>query len=130
MLGTLNITSYGLLVGAFGQLSFFERLFPRVPDYLFLSVLFLPWLTVYTISFCKQAPLGLRPFRYCLLFVMCLYAAVTITAEALYFFSHPISNEHFSITTARVLMYFGLLTFIVFIRACIILRRLETKPDK
>jgi hypothetical protein len=122
-MGALNIASWGLLAGAIGQADFYEHLFPGIPKWILMAVLFVPWLMVYTISFCRQPPLGPRPFRYCLVFAMCWYAVVTLLAETLYLFVHPATHEHFSITLARVFMYSGALSFIVIVRAYIVLRR-------
>ena len=44
MMGRLNIASYGLLVGAMGQYWFYGRLFPNVPPWFVLFVLFLLFL--------------------------------------------------------------------------------------
>jgi hypothetical protein len=128
-MGVLNIASLGLLVGAMGQFWFYGRLFPHIPTWIVWGVLFLPWLTVFTISFCNRAPFGARPFRLCLIVVMCWYAVVSLLAEAIQFFLHLPADGHFPVTTARVLMYFGAFSFIVFIRACIVLRRYETEMN-
>jgi hypothetical protein len=129
MMSKLHIASWGLLIGALGQAGFYGQLFPRLPSWIVFIALLPPWLTVYTISFCRQAPCGPRPFRRCLLVAMCWYAVMTLLAETLYFSIHPASYGHFSITVARVIVYIGSLSFIVFVRACIALRRYETEND-
>jgi hypothetical protein len=58
---------------------------------------------------------------------MCWYAFVSILAEILYhlrpLFAHV---GPYSVFWARVLMYLALTTFIVFARACAVLRRYES----
>jgi hypothetical protein len=130
MMNTLGIASLGFLIGAMGQWAFYYRIFPRLPDWLVMVALFIPWVTVYTISFCNRAPFGPRPFRHCLIFAMSWYAAMTLLAEALHFFIHPAPRGHFSLIAGRVLMYVpGAISITVFVRACISLHRFETKPD-
>jgi len=127
MLGTLNIASYGFLVGAFGQFWFYVRLFSHTSEWLLLGVLLIPWLALFTITFCKQSPFGPRPFRFCLTLVMCSYALLTVLAEILQQF-HPLpSDGFFSITLARILMYIAFLSFIPLGRSYILLRRPEPK---
>jgi hypothetical protein len=92
-----------------------------------MPVMSLPWLTVFVISFCRQAPFGPRLFRYCLVFAMCWYGATTLLAEALHFFIQVAPPKHLPIAVARVLMYLGAFSFIVFVRACIDLRGYEAK---
>ena len=130
MMGTLSIASWGLLIGAMGQAAFYSDLFPHLPAWLVISTLFVPWFTVFGISFCKQAPCGARPFRRFLIFAMCWYAVTMLLAEILHFVIQPPPHGHFSLIAARFLMYgFGAASFFVFIRACIVLRRYEKKPD-
>jgi hypothetical protein len=62
-------------------------------------------LTVYTISFCRQAPFGPRRFRHCLIFAMCWYSVATTLAEALHFLVQPSPHGHFPTSVARVLTY-------------------------
>lgn len=130
MMSTLSIASWGLLFGAMGQWAFYIRLFPRLPIWLLMGVLLIPWLTVFITSFCNSPPFGPRPFRHCLEFAMCWYAGLTVLAETLYVFVQPPPRGNFSLIAARVLIYgFGVVSFMVFVRACITLRRYETKPD-
>lgn len=125
-MGSLHIAGWGLAVGAVGQAALYYPLFPHAPLWLIMLPLFLPWLTVYTISFCRQAPFGPRPFRYCLMFAMCWYATATLLAEALNLVIRPAPRGHFPITLAWVLIFVGVLSFIVFVRTVILLRRYET----
>lgn len=129
MMGTLNLASLGLLVGAAGQSAFYLRLFPHLPAWVVMAALFVPWLTVFTISFCNRAPFGPGPFRRCLIFAMCWYGGVAVLAEALHWSIQPAPRGHFSLIVARVLMYCaGAVSFFVFIRACAVLRRYEANP--
>src|SRR5690606_37159557 len=113
-----------------GQWAFYYRIFPRLPAWLVMGALFIPWLTVFTISFCNRPPFGPRPYRHCLTFATSWYAAVTFLADAPLCFMQPAPRGHFSLITGRVLMYvFGAVSIAVFVRACIALRQNETKPD-
>jgi len=108
-------------------MAFYWRLFPNLPHWVVAALVFVPWLTVFTISFCNVAPFGPRLFRRCLIFAISWYAAITLIAEALYFALHPPPSGHFPLSIARVLMYaFGILSTVVFVRACNSLRRYET----
>jgi hypothetical protein len=131
MMSKLSIASWGLLFGAMGQGVFYRCLFASSPDWIGTKVLFalllLPWLTVFTISFCNRPPFGPRPFRYCLSAAMCSYAFITVLAEALNLYVQPAHREHLPMTIARLVMYLGTFSFIVFIRTCIRFRRYETE---
>ena len=126
MMSRLHIASWGLLVGAVGQCALYSALAPHLPSWIIFVVLLPPWLTVYTISFCRQAPFGPRRFRQCLNFAMIWYAAMTVLAETLHLLIRPTPYGHFPNTVARILTYAGALTFIVFVRVCTLLRRYET----
>jgi formate hydrogenlyase subunit 3/multisubunit Na+/H+ antiporter MnhD subunit len=126
MLGKLNIASWGFLIGAIGQNWFYTRLFPQISERIILAVLFIPWLTAFVITFCKRPPpISPRAFRICLLGVVGWYAILTILAELLHVLRHLTPSGHFTITTARVLMYIGLVSCIVFTCACVFLQRYE-----
>ena len=127
MMSRLHIASWGLLVGATGQCALYDALLPRLPLWIIFIALLPPWLTVYTISFCREAPFGPRRFRYCLMFAMCWYATMTLLAETLHLLIKPAPHGHFPNPVARVLIYAGALSFIFFLRACIDLRRYETQ---
>ena len=130
MLGKLSIASWGLLIGAMGQWAFYHRILPRFPDWLVFGALAIPWLIVFTISFCNRPPFGPRLFRQCLIFAMSWYVAMTFLAETLHFLVQPAPRGHFSLIAARVLMYvFGAVSVTAFVRAGISLRRYETKPE-
>lgn len=125
-MGKLNIASLGLFFGALGQAGLYGNLLPQLPAWAIMAPLFLPWLTVYTISFCKVAPFGPRPFRNCLLFAICWYAVMTVIAEILLFVFHPAPQGHFPVFVARILTYVAALSFIVLIRAYVFLRRSDS----
>ncbi len=124
-MGRLNIASWALLIGSLGQLSFLAPLFPNLPYWVVWIPLLPPWLTIYTISFCRQSPFGARPFRYALMLAMGWYAGFTLLGELLVFLTHPAPWGDFSFTLGRLFMYPGALSFIVFLRFCVALRRHE-----
>ena len=126
MMSRLHIASWSLLFGATGQCVLYSDLVPRFPVWFIFLGLLPPWLTVYTISFCRQAPFGPRPFCHCLIFAMCWYAAMTVLAEVFHLLFQPAPVGHFPIMVARSLAYAGALSFIVFVRTCSVLRRYET----
>jgi hypothetical protein len=121
-LSKLNVASWGLAVGAGGQAGIYNNLFPEMPTWAILVPVVLPWLTVYTISFCRVLPFAPRPFRNCLLFAICWYTAMTAVAETSLFIIRP-TQVHFPVIAARILGYSGALSFIVLIPAYMSLRR-------
>jgi hypothetical protein len=126
MLGKVHIAGYCLAIGALGQRVLYKGVFPHFPEWIVWTVLFLPWLTVYTISFFKRPPVSPQRFRQCLVFAMCWYAGATLLVEILHMVVHPSPSEHFPNSVARLLAYGGALSFIVFIQACAFLRHYET----
>ncbi len=125
MLGNLHLFGLTLALGAMGLHWFYGRLFPAVPSWVVWALLFLPWLTIHVITFCKVPPFGPRPFRRCLLSVVCAYALLTVGAEIIQRVLHLPSDGSFPLTLARVLMYLGCISFIPFGRAYFILRNSE-----
>ena len=132
-MGTLNIASWGLVIGAFGQLFSFTDLFPHVSNKFVGAILLFPGLTVFILSFCNAPPpISPRSFRWCLIVAMLWYALAAILVEVLRIFVPVAPRGHDPVIAARVIigarviMYLGALSFIVFIRACVILRRHET----
>ncbi len=110
-------------------MAFYGRLFPNIPPWIVAVVAFVPWLTVFGISFCHRPPFGPRPFRRCLVFAMSWYTGMTVIAEVLFFMLAPPASGPLPIGMARLLMYlFGTASIIVFVRACGTLRRYETDP--
>ena len=126
MMSRLHIASCGLLVGATGQCALYSALIPHLPSWIIFIALLPPWLTVYTISFCRQAPFGPRRFRHSLIFAMVWYAVMTLFAETLYLLIRPTPHGHLPNIVARFLTYVSALSFIVFVRTCTLLRRYET----
>ena len=134
-MGAITRASMVLLMGALGQAFAYADLFPHFPFGIILCVSYVPWFIVFGISFCNRPPFGPRPFRWCLIIAMIWYAFASIVVEVLRFFIHvpprgvdPIVAERV-IIGARVIMFLGAFSFIVFIRTCITLRRYETKKD-
>jgi len=101
------------------------RLLPRLPAWIVVSVLLVPWFTVFAISFCRQPPFGPRAFRHCLIFAVCWYTISTLLAETLNLLYSPVPPKHLSIALARLLAYVGAFSFVVFVRDCLKLRRYE-----
>jgi len=128
MLGNLNILSVVLAFTAMGQYWFYKHIFPHITAWIVWGVVFVPWVTIFTITFCKRPPFGPRPFARCLLFAMCWYAFFTIAAEGLNCLLPLPPDRHFPITAARILMYGGWLTFIPLARSYIYVRRLSREP--
>ena len=122
VMSLLHVVSWGLLLGAIGQAALYKDLLPRIPTWMFLALLLPPWLTVYTISFCRRPPFGPRRFRSCLIIAMAWYAIATLLAETVYFIGKPIEHGHFPHGIARALIYVGALSCIIFVRACVGLR--------
>ena len=121
----ISIASWGFLLGAGGHIWCYLRLFPHLPRWVVALIAFVPWLTVFAISLFERPLVGPRPFRYCLIFAMSWYAGMTLLAEALYLFLAP---ANLSLGVARLFMYlFGIISSIVFVRACITLHRYETE---
>lgn len=125
-MGKLNIPGYSLMVGSMGQVALLSPVFPK---HHFIVWMFLlpPWLIVSTITFCRQPPCGIRAFRKTLMFAMCWYATATLLAESLHFAVHPPASDGWSVTVARCLMCVAAWGFIVYIRLCRRLHRLEGK---
>jgi hypothetical protein len=114
-----------LILGAVGQAVLWGSIFPRVPSWIVFVALVPPWLTVYTTSFCRQPPFGPRPLRFCLLFAMCWYGLMTAGAEVLLALIKPAPARFVSHDVARIMIYGGALSFAVFIRTIMLLRRYE-----
>lgn len=129
MMNQLSIASWGLFIGAIGQVVFYGYLLPHLSARILIGISLLPWLIVFFISFCRVAPFGPKPFRYCLVFAMCWYTVVTLLAETLYLLTRPAASKRFWIIVARVPTYLGLLSFIVFVRVVFALRRYETENN-
>ncbi len=128
-MGTLSLASGGFFFGAVGQMLFYGSLFPRISPWLLAVLTLVPWFTVYTVTFCKQPLFGPRPMRHCLVFVMAWYVGMALLAELLALVFHPSPPAHFSLNVARAVTYLpGSVSIFVFVRACIVLRRIEATP--
>jgi hypothetical protein len=125
----IQFAGLGLWIGAIGQLVFLGRLF-RDHFSLITAISLVPCWTVFFVTFCNAPfPCSARTFRYILLFAMCWYASTSLLAEALVFGIQPASGDLISSIAGRVLMYlFGAVSFFVFIKASIIIRRHENEP--
>jgi len=124
-LGKVNLSSYGLLVGAFGQYAFLTQLRTRVPGWLIGIAVLLPWMTVFIISLCKRPPFGSRPFRLCLMLAVSWFLLMTVTAEsALGLGLIESTFAGLPRLAARVLMYlgFGSFPFIIHTYVCLLRR--------
>jgi hypothetical protein len=128
-MSTINLASHGLWIGAIGQFWFYHRPLSDFPQELVWSFLLLPWFTVFAISFFKRPPIGRRSFRLCLVSVMVWYTLVTLIAEVIQYFLHLPADGHFPIVAARILMYFGFLSFVVFIPFCVAVRKYEVQKE-
>lgn len=130
MLGVLNLSAYGFLLGAIGQAWLLQTAWPTGSAWMLLPPLLPPWLVVHTITFCNQPPCGPRRFRQCLLFAMGLYLATTLAAEAAWVFADPLAPAKVPAWVAHLLTAAGFLPFIPLSRACLFLARLEAEPPK
>jgi hypothetical protein len=126
MLSVLNITSFTLVLGAMGQLLLLGNAAPHFVTRTMFALFLVPWLTVFTISFCRQAPFGPRKFRHCLTFAMCWYAVMTALVETRYCLLPAEPSRHIQVAIAEALIGLGVAGFVVFIRAWLALRSYET----
>lgn len=122
---------FSLFVGALGQAAFLSPITkPHLPVFVPLLLSLLPWLIVFTVTFTKQPFLSPRPFRYCLLFAMYWFAAVTIIAEVLHWLGAiPPGSPQFAGTMCRVLMHVGWLSALCVIPLCAAARQHELKRN-
>ena len=132
-MGKLNVASFGLFVCAIGHWVFYGCLFPHLRERMvnvpLLRIAFvpllLPWFIVFAISFCRRPPFGPRLFRRSLMLAMASYLFFGILVEILHLVIRSAPAENCSFTLARIPMYVGASSFIVFIRACVQLKRIE-----
>jgi hypothetical protein len=132
LLAVRSIVGYfGLFVGVMGQAGFMSPVVkPCLPTFIAVVIFFLPWLIVSTITFTKQSFIPPRLFRFCLLFAMCWFAAITTVAEILYHLGYlPPDGPQNASTLSRVLMHVGWLSFLYLIPLYVADRRCETKRD-
>jgi hypothetical protein len=132
-LGALNVASYLLLLGGYGQgLLLADCLLPPHAGRLLIGTLLLPclvpWVTTFTITFCRVAPCGPRMFRRTLFVAMCWYVALTLCAALLYaVHENGKSTDTFGPVIGAVLILVGLLSFVPFVGTYRYLHR--TFPD-
>jgi len=113
-----------LLFGVFGTIA------SRTLAFIVFSLFLVPWLTVFAISFCQQAPFGPRPFRHGLAFAMSWYSGMTVIAEVRHHFLPSAPNRGAAVIVSQVLIVFGFGGFVVFIRAWRTLGRILTEKAK
>ena len=102
---------FSLFVGCLGQACFLQPVTkPHLPAIIAVMISYLPWLIVFTITFTRQHFLPPRPFRFCLLFAMCWFAALTIFAELLQNLGDIPSGS--GAIPSRVLMHIGWLSLL------------------
>jgi hypothetical protein len=132
ILGIGSIVGYfSLLIGVLGQAAFMSPVTkPHLPAIIAVMIFLLPWLIVFTITYTKQSFLPPRPYRFCLLFAMCWFAAVTIFAEILYHLGYmPPDSPSYAGTLSRVLMHIGWLSLLFIIPRYIAIGHYESKRD-
>ena len=127
MQGVINLSSLALLVGAFGLNWFYTRFPLHLPHWLIQAILFLPWLAVFTISFCNAAPFGPRTYRRTLAGVMCWYFLLAVGTEIGQQIWHLSPDGCVPLIAARCLVLFGFLSFIPFTLAIRLLRKIDKK---
>lgn len=81
MMGKINISAFGLWVGALGQFLLLGNLFDRVPHLLVFAPLLGPWLLLYVISFCRVAPCGPSRFAQLVIIGVAWYSFDTVMCE-------------------------------------------------
>jgi hypothetical protein len=131
MLGVLNIASFTLALGAIGQMLLLGMPSSHVLTRIMFALFLVPWLTIFTVSFCRRAPIGPRGFRNCLSFAMCWYVVATVLVETRYRLLPAWPNQHVQVVTAQALIGLGAAGFVVFIRSWLSLRLYEaSKPAR
>lgn len=127
MLSRVHIAGYGLVIGAIGQGILYRSVFPLFLSRMIPFIVFPPWLIIYTPFLCRVPRFG--PKRCCrhLILAMCWYASTTLVVEALLLLFLPAPGKDVPLELARTLACGAALTFIVFVYACIQMRRYESK---
>lgn len=108
----------------------FQTTSSRTPSFIIFILLLVPWLTVFTISFCRQPPFGPRLFRHCLVFVMSWYSVMTIIAEGRHYLLPPAPHQGAPVIVPQVLIVLGFGGFVVFIRVWRALGRITPEKAK
>jgi len=106
-------------IGAVGLRWFSDQ----VPDrHLRIALMILEWIpfiVTFFFTFTATWPFGRRRFCWILIFAMALYLSQVVSAEVFQFIFHLPGQGHFTLFSARILMYFGFVAFIpysIFIR--------------
>jgi hypothetical protein len=121
---------YGaLILGCLGQTAFMSPVVkPYLPAWMVVPIFILPYLLVFLITYFKRSFLSPRQFRFCLIFAMGWFAAVTIVAEILCQLGYmPPDSPAYGRTMARVLMHVGWLSFIPLICLYVLVRQAESQ---
>ena len=116
-MGKINISAFGLAIGAVGQSLLLGHLFDRLPHWLLLAPLLGPWLLVYVVSFCRVAPCGPGRFAQLLVIAFTWYSIDTVICELVWLLVPTSRSQMYSATIPHVLCYGGALTFLVLTRA-------------
>jgi hypothetical protein len=123
-MGILNIASLGLLFGAVGQSVLWGP--SGHHGWIYVSLL-PPWLTIYIVSFCRQAPCGPEAFRRFLMFAISWYSITTFLLEMRYFLrAERLGN--LDVVVAQALIGIGLLSLVV--PACVWLKLRRVMQSK
>lgn len=109
----LNILSYLIGFGTFGQYMFYGHIFPNFPGWILFAFLSVPWLTMFIITFFSRCPFEPKIVRLCVLIAFIWYVIETGFAEVLYRTSALYGALGVSVVLARFLMYIAFIGFII-----------------
>jgi hypothetical protein len=132
ILGIGSVVGYfSFFIGVLGQALFLEPVtMPHLPGIIAFMISLFPGLIVFTITFTKQRFLPPRPFRVCLLFAICWFAALTIIAEVLYHLGYMETDGSVDPSIYfRILMHIGWLGLLFIIPLYVTTLRYESKRD-
>ena len=115
-MGKINVASWALLLGAVGQALLLGHSVDRVPHWLVDAPLFVPWLVVYVISFCRVAPCGPRRFAQILTAAMAWYSINTLVCELVWLLLPASRSQMYSAIIPHALCWGSALSFIVLTR--------------
>lgn len=129
-MGRLNIASMGLWLGALGQaLVLFSAGTGRLFSALGFCLLLIPWLIVFTITFCRVPPFGPRPFMRCLTVSLAWYAVASVVAVLTTLVRVAHNSVWSESVISTVLICAGSLSFIPLLKAVFFLRGLNSGTD-
>lgn len=117
MMGKINISAFGLAVGALGQYLLLGNLFDRVPQWLLFAPLLGPWLLLYVISFCRVAPCGPGRFAQLLIIAISWYSVNEVMSELVWLLAPTSRSRVYSAILPHVLSFGSALVFIPLTRA-------------